>query len=98
MYGAGETCHGLGVRFDFDPARIAVDPSKPLLQGGLASTNTWLDDEIEGLVRRIAQQLNVDASTPFEQLPQKVAGRLLSWRQGAGNPRNGNHRVSKQSK
>ena len=35
MYGACETCHGLGVRFDFDPARIVVDPSRPLLQGGL---------------------------------------------------------------
>jgi len=46
MYGACETCHGLGVRFDFDPARIVVDPSRPLLQGGLASTNTWLDDEL----------------------------------------------------
>ena len=72
MYGACETCHGLGVKFDFDPARIVVDPSRPLLQGGLASTNTWLDDEIRRPVRRIAQQLDVDASVPFEQLPQKV--------------------------
>ena len=40
MYGACETCNGLGMKFDFDPARIVSDPSKPLLQGGLASTNT----------------------------------------------------------
>src|SRR5678815_2774960 len=72
MYGACETCHGLGVRFDFDPARIVVDPSRPLLQGGLASTNTWLDDELEGHARRIADQLGIDASTPFDQLPRKI--------------------------
>jgi excinuclease ABC subunit A len=72
MYGACETCHGLGVRFDFDPARIVVDPSRPLLQGGLASTNTWLDDELEAQARRIADQLGIDVSLPFDQLPRKV--------------------------
>jgi excinuclease ABC subunit A len=72
MYGACETCHGLGVRFDFDPARIVVDPSRPLLQGGLASTNTWLDDELEGQARRIADQLGIDVSLPFDQLPRKL--------------------------
>jgi excinuclease ABC subunit A len=72
IYGACETCHGLGVRFDFDPARIVVDPSRPLLQGALASTNTWLDDEIEGQARRISDQLGIDLSVPFEQLPRKV--------------------------
>src|SRR5262245_41274089 len=72
MYGACETCHGLGVRFDFDPARIVVDPSTPLLQGCIASTNTWLDDEIENQVRRIAEQLRVDVTVPFDKLPQKT--------------------------
>ena len=72
MYGACETCHGLGVRFDFDPSRIVVDRSRPLLQGGLASTNTWLDDELEGQVRRIADQLHVDVGVAFDRLPQKV--------------------------
>src|SRR5207244_10297137 len=47
MYGACDTCHGLGVKFDFDPARIVIDPARPLLQGGLATTTTWLDDELE---------------------------------------------------
>ena len=71
VYGACETCHGLGVRFDFDPSRIAVDPSRPLLQGGLVSTNTWLDDELEVQVRRVAEQLNIDLAAPFDQLPEK---------------------------
>jgi len=72
MYGACETCHGLGVKYDFDPARIVIDPTRPLLQGALATTNTWLDDELETHLKRIEQQAALDLSPPFEQLPQKV--------------------------
>ena len=72
MYGACETCHGLGVKYDFDPARIVLDPTRPLLQGALAATNTWLDDELENHIKRIEQQAGIDLSSPFEQLPQKV--------------------------
>ena len=34
-YGACETCTGLGSRWTFDPAKVIVDPSRPLLEGGL---------------------------------------------------------------
>src|ERR1700756_3965065 len=34
-YGACPECHGLGSKYDFDPAKIIVDWSKPLLDGGL---------------------------------------------------------------
>ena len=34
-YGACPECHGLGSRYDFDPAMIVNDWSKPLLEGGL---------------------------------------------------------------
>jgi excinuclease ABC subunit A len=86
MYGACETCHGLGVRFDFDPARIVADPSRPLLQGGLASTNTWLDDELEGHARRIADQLGIDVSTPFDRLPRKVQDAFFYGSKERGKP------------
>ena len=72
MYGACETCNGLGVKYDFDPARIVLDPTRPLLQGAMAATNTWLDDELDTHVKRIGQQAGFDLSVPFEQLPQKV--------------------------
>ena len=35
MYGACPECHGLGSRYDFDPAKVITDWSKPLLDGGL---------------------------------------------------------------
>src|SRR5256885_4928088 len=35
IYGACPECHGLGSKYDFDPAKLIVDWSKPLLEGGL---------------------------------------------------------------
>jgi len=76
-YGACTACNGLGVKFDFDPARLVADRSRPLLEGGLATTNTWLDAEVETQVRRIGQQLGADLSAPFEQLPAKTQHALF---------------------
>src|SRR5574337_1856417 len=74
-YGACPVCHGLGSRYDFDPAKVIVDWSKPLLDGGLgpgsASTN---------LIRmlNIAEAAyGLDLSKPFEQLPAKTQNLLL---------------------
>ena len=76
IYGACEVCNGLGMKYDFDPSRIVLDPSKPLLQG-LAVTNTWLDDELESHIKRIAGPLGVDLALPFEQLTPKMQQTLL---------------------
>src|SRR5215813_6612687 len=34
-FGACETCNGLGNKWLFDPVKVIVDPSRPLLDGGL---------------------------------------------------------------
>ena len=34
-YGACPACHGLGSKYDFDPAKVIVDWSRPLFEGGL---------------------------------------------------------------
>ena len=72
IYGACEVCNGLGMKYDFDPARIVSDPARPLLQGGLSLNNGWFDEEFEEQAAKIAQQFGADLSTPFEQLPSKV--------------------------
>ena len=77
IYGACETCHGLGMKYDFDPGRIVTDPSRPLLAGGLVSTNGWLDIDIEEQVRKIGQQLAADIAVPYEQLPPKTQNAIL---------------------
>ena len=43
-YGACTECHGLGSKYDFDPAKVIVDWSKPLFEGALgpSSGSTFL--------------------------------------------------------
>jgi excinuclease ABC subunit A len=74
-YGACPECHGLGSRYDFDPAKIIVDWSKPLLEGGLgpgsASQNLIHTLEIT------AAAYGFDLGTPFEKLPDKIQNLIL---------------------
>jgi excinuclease ABC subunit A len=72
VYGACDSCHGLGIRFDFDPDRLIADPSKPLLEGGLAQTNGWLDTAFESRIGAIAAHCGIDLSTPIGKLGDKA--------------------------
>ncbi len=75
VYGACPECHGLGSRYDFDPAKIITDWSKPLLDGALgpgsASTN------LIHMVKLTAHAYDIDLSTPFEKLPESEQNLLL---------------------
>jgi excinuclease ABC subunit A len=72
VYGACEVCNGLGMKYDFDPSRIVVDRTRPLLQGALGLSEGWCDEEFERNMQSIAAYLDADLSVPFEQLSQKV--------------------------
>jgi len=74
-YGACPTCHGLGSRWSFDPAKIIVDPSKPLFDGGLgpgAGSSFTQQRTIDA-----AAKLKIDLRKPFEKLSQKNQTLLL---------------------
>ncbi len=75
VYGACPECHGLGSKYDFDPAKIIVDWSKPLLDGALGpgSGSTYL----HRLLALAAQAYGFDLSTPFEKLPEEVQTLIL---------------------
>src|SRR5205085_986239 len=77
IYGACEVCNGLGMKYDYDPARILTDPSRPLLNGGLGVATNWLDEEFESQISKIAEQVGADASQPFDQLAPKVQNAIL---------------------
>jgi excinuclease ABC subunit A len=77
IYGACELCNGLGVKFDFDPARLVSDPARPLLNGALSAASGWFDDEFEEQIIKIARQVDADLTQPFEQLPQKVQSAIF---------------------
>ncbi|HTM87253.1 MAG TPA: excinuclease ABC subunit UvrA [Terriglobales bacterium] len=74
-YGACPECHGLGSKYDFDPAKIIVDWSKPLLDGGLGpgSGSSYLRHVVE----LAAAAHGFDLNTPFEKLPDKVQTLVL---------------------
>src|SRR5690349_3511207 len=75
-YGACPECHGLGSRYDFDPAKVIVDWSKPLLDGGLGPGSAS-----QNLIHQLqitAHAHGFDLSTPFEKLPDKIQTLLLN--------------------
>src|SRR3954471_13112143 len=75
VYGACPECNGLGSKYDFDPAKIIVDWSKPLLDGALGpgSGSSYL----QRMVDIVAAAYKLDITTPFEKFPAKIQNLLL---------------------
>ncbi len=74
-FGACEKCHGLGSTWSFDPSKVIVDSSKPLLDGGLgpgASASYMQQQLTDGAAR-----LRIKINKPFEELPKKSQALLL---------------------
>jgi excinuclease ABC subunit A len=74
-YGACPECHGLGSKYDFDPAKIITDWSKPLLDGGLGPGSA--SQNLLNQIRIVAEAYGVNLATPFEKLPDKIQALLL---------------------
>jgi excinuclease ABC subunit A len=74
-YGACPECHGLGSRYDLDPAKLIVDWSKPLLDGGLGPGSSS-QNLIHGL-QLVGEAYGLDLATPFEKFPDKIQNLLL---------------------
>ncbi len=74
-YGACPECNGLGSRYDFDPAKVIADWSKPLLDGGLGPGSA--SQNLIRILHLAAQKYGFDLSTPFEQFPRKTQNLIL---------------------
>jgi excinuclease ABC subunit A len=81
-YGACPECHGLGAKFNFDPAKIITDWSKPLFQGGLGPGGG--SASLQRTLKIAALAHGFDLDTPFENLSRRVQNLILY-----GNPANG---------
>jgi excinuclease ABC subunit A len=90
-YGACPECHGLGSIYDFDPAKVIKDWSKPLLDGGLGPGSA--SQYLIRLIGLAAQRYKIDLKKPFEQLPQKQQELLLYGPGRAEAPRTGFHGI-----
>ena len=82
MYGACPECHGLGSRYDFDPAKVISDWSKPLLDGGLGPGSA--SQNLIHMLQISAAAYGIDLSIPFEKLPDKTQDFLLNGEPGRG--------------
>jgi len=92
-YGACPHCNGLGSIYDFDPAKVIVDWSKPLLEGGLGPGGT--SQYLGRLVALAAVKYKIELRTPFEQLPESHQKLLLYGPERGEAPRTGFHGVLK---
>jgi excinuclease ABC subunit A len=74
-YGACPACNGLGSKYDFDPAKVIVDWTRPLFDGGLGpgSGSAILKRTLE--LGAYAHGFHLD--TPFEKYPARVQNLLL---------------------
>jgi excinuclease ABC subunit A len=75
VYGACPECHGLGSRYDFDPAKIINDWSKPLFDGALGPGSASAN--LRHLVELGAAAYGIDLNTPLEKLPLKQQNLLF---------------------
>jgi excinuclease ABC subunit A len=74
-YGACPECHGLGSRYDFDPAKVIVDWSKPLLDGALGPGSS--SQSLIHMLQIAGSAHGLDLNTPFEKFPETVQNLLL---------------------
>jgi excinuclease ABC subunit A len=79
-FGACETCAGLGSRWNFDPVKVIVDPSRPLLDGGLGPGGS--SSYMAHAMNALAVRLKIPILKPFEKLPKKSQAALLEGASG----------------
>jgi excinuclease ABC subunit A len=74
-YGACPACNGLGSKYDFDPAKVVTDWTRPLFDGGLGpgSASAILKRTLE--LAAYAHGFELD--TPFEKLSLKTQSLIL---------------------
>jgi excinuclease ABC subunit A len=75
MYGACPECNGLGSKYDFDPAKVVSDWSKPLLDGALGPGSA--SQNLIRILQLASEAYGFSLSTPFEQLPRKTQNLIL---------------------
>jgi len=90
-FGACPNCHGLGSLYDFDPAKVITDWSKPLLDGGLGPGSA--SQYLLKLIQLAATRYKIDLKVPFEDLPPKQQHLLVYGPSKAEAPRTGFHGI-----
>src|ERR1700723_2780467 len=74
-FGACPNCHGLGSLYDFDPAKVITDWSKPLTDGALGPGGG--SQYLNRLLQLAAKRYKIDLAKPFEDLTEQHQKLLL---------------------
>jgi excinuclease ABC subunit A len=90
-YGACPECHGLGSIYDFDPAKIITDWSKPLFDGALGPGSG--SNYLHRVTSLAADKYNINLDKPFEKLSRKDQDLLLHGPPRHEAPRTGFHGI-----
>jgi excinuclease ABC subunit A len=90
-FGACPECHGLGSLYDFDPAKVINDWSKPLLDGGLGPGSA--SQYLLKLINLAADRYKINLKTSFEDLPPKQQHILVYGPPKGEAPRTGFHGI-----
>ncbi len=81
-YGACPECHGLGSKYDFDPAKIVNDWSKPLLEGGLGPGSA--SGNLVNMLELTAAAHGFDLRAPLDKFPEKIQNLIFYGEAGKG--------------
>jgi excinuclease ABC subunit A len=90
-FGACPECHGLGSLYDFDPAKVITDWSKPLLDGGLGPGSS--SQYLLKLMHLAAEKYKINLKLPFEDLPVPHQRILVYGPPKSEAPRTGFHGI-----
>ncbi len=92
-YGACPACNGLGSKYDFDPAKVVTDWTRPLFDGGLGpgSSSAILKRTLE----LAAYAHGFDLDIPFEKLLVRTQNLILYGYPPTGAPGNSNDNSQK---
>jgi excinuclease ABC subunit A len=74
-YGACPACNGLGSKYDFDPAKIIVDWSRPLFEGGLGPGSA--SGGLKRTLELAAYAHGFALETPFDKFPARIQNMIL---------------------
>lgn len=76
-FGACETCHGLGIKMDFDPDLIISDKSKSIADGALTVYRNAVDGWRGQYVGAVAKHFGFDIFTPIKDINDKQYNALM---------------------
>ena len=80
--GHARSATGLGSKYDFDPAKVITDWSKPLLEGGLGPGSA--SQNLIHMLQISSAAYGINLSTPFEKFSEKTQDFLLNGEPGRG--------------